>query len=218
MDGYETYWLEQEDADKIEAFVFNEEIYWTFTPDVTFPVALKKDQISTRIPGFNACIIKDGMPTKLISNLAGLLDRMNFNAITKHLDQYRDQSFNVRRLQFWMYPNRQGAGKIPHRPHIDFGEYNKTGLYFVNDCEADTVFFKIKDQCKEEFKKEIEDGYQLYLLFQTNKLTMDHLEEIHREKSEKGKLVLFDGYTIHASSSAEDEIRVTLNFNLQPVT
>ncbi len=167
MDGYETYWLEQEDADKIEAFVFNDEIYWTYQPDVTFPVGYKKDQISTRIPGFNACIIKDGMPTKIISNLAGLLDSMNFNAITKHLDQYRDQSFNIRRLQFWMYPNRQGAGKIPHRPHIDFGEYNKTGLYFVNDCEADTVFFKIKDQCKEEFKKEIEDGYQLYLLFQT---------------------------------------------------
>jgi hypothetical protein len=55
-------------------------------------------------------------------------------------------------------------------PHIDFDSPHKVFLYYVNDCDGDTVFFK-------------ESG--------------EDLSEIDRISPKSGRAVLFDGLTLH---------------------
>ena len=70
-------------------------------------------------------------------------------------------------------------------PHVDFDEPGlTTALYYVNDSDGNTVFF--------------DDTYNM-------------VEEI---KPQRGKVVIFDGLTYHASTCPTlTTNRITLNFN-----
>ena len=58
-------------------------------------------------------------------------------------------------------------------------------LYYINDADGDTFFFD-------------NDG-----------------KIIHRETPERGKMVIFDGLTFHASSPPSKNIRMSLNINYE---
>lgn len=78
---------------------------------------------------------------------------------------------------------------IVNHPHVDLEEPHKVLLYYVNDSDGDTIFFK------------------------KNK---DKLEEIHRETPVMGSAVYFDGSTHHASSTPTKVTRrITINFNFR---
>ena len=78
-----------------------------------------------------------------------------------------------------------------HTPHIDTSEKHKVLLYYVNDSEAPTYFFK------ERFDGTVKDT-----------CTFDDLAY-----AKKGSYVIFDGDTFHASSPPVDEYRSVINFN-----
>lgn len=68
--------------------------------------------------------------------------------------------------------------------HVDFNFPHTTALYYVNDSDGDTVFFD------------------------------DSGEITHREKPEKGKVIIFDGSIYHASSCPTLHTnRIAVNFN-----
>ncbi len=79
-----------------------------------------------------------------------------------------------------------GKFVLHHEPHIDYNFDHTTALYYVNDSDGDTFFFD-KDN-----------------------------NIIHRETPLKGKLILFDGKEIHASSSPSEGIRIAMNINFKP--
>jgi len=68
-------------------------------------------------------------------------------------------------------------------PHTDLKIPHTTVLYYVNDCDGDTFFFD-------------NDG-----------------DIIDRVTPKKGRLVVFDGLTSHASSMPSKNCRVSLNIN-----
>jgi len=70
-----------------------------------------------------------------------------------------------------------------HNPHKDYDFDHTTILYYVNDTDGDTFFF--------------DNDYNI-------------VESI---TPRKGRIVVFDGSQIHASSSPSDEIRVVVNIN-----
>tara|TARA_Y100000015_G_scaffold19801_1_gene19196 strand:- start:409 stop:930 length:522 start_codon:yes stop_codon:yes gene_type:complete len=68
--------------------------------------------------------------------------------------------------------------------HVDFDFPHTTALYYVNDSDGDTLFFN------------------------------DNLEIVNRVKPEKGKLIIFDGSILHASSCPTSHTnRIVINFN-----
>ena len=73
----------------------------------------------------------------------------------------------------------------PHNAHVDQQFPHDVVLYYINDADGDTFFFD-KDK-----------------------------NIIHRETPERGKLVIFDGSTFHASSAPSTNIRMTLNINYE---
>jgi len=70
-----------------------------------------------------------------------------------------------------------------HNAHVDNDNPHDVVLYYINDADGDTFFFD-------------SDGIIM-----------------HRETPERGKMVIFDGSTYHASSSPSKNIRMTLNIN-----
>ena len=79
-------------------------------------------------------------------------------------------------------------------PHIDFRNYKHTViLYYINDCDGDTIFYNLSD-C---------DDHRL-----------DELEVWRRETPKKGDIVIFDGRIFHSPSCpVKSAYRSTLNFD-----
>tara|TARA_Y100001963_G_C6761642_1_gene439784 strand:+ start:328 stop:888 length:561 start_codon:yes stop_codon:yes gene_type:complete len=75
---------------------------------------------------------------------------------------------------------------IPHNPHTDNNKPHIVGLYYPNETDGDTFFFD------------------------------DDLNVIHQEPPERGKMVVFDGKTLHSSSSPSKNVRFSLNINYEP--
>jgi hypothetical protein len=84
---------------------------------------------------------------------------------------------------------------VPH-PHIDFRKVKHTViLYYVNDCDGDTIFY---NKCE-------------------NDSLMD-VEEWKRESPKKGDFVVFDGSIYHSPCCpVENTRRCTLNFDCKVV-
>ena len=79
-------------------------------------------------------------------------------------------------------------------PHIDFQKVRHlVVLYYVNDCDGDTIFYNLSDQ----------DDHRL-----------EEMEEWRRESPKKGDFVVFDGRIFHSPSCpVESSHRSTLNFD-----
>ena len=79
-------------------------------------------------------------------------------------------------------------------PHIDFKQVRHlVVLYYVNDCDGDTIFYNLSD-C---------DDHRL-----------DELKIWRRETPKKGDIVIFDGRIFHSPSCpVKSDYRSTLNFD-----
>jgi hypothetical protein len=89
-----------------------------------------------------------------------------------------------------------------HNPHVDFGQPHGTAVYYVNDCDGDTVIF---DQTFDDVS--IEDSARFA---NENRFTI-----AARVPPKKGRMVCFDGRHYHASSyptTAAKRIAITFNF------
>ena len=80
-------------------------------------------------------------------------------------------------------PNPQLDGP----PHIDLNSPHWVCLYYINDSDGDTVFFK--DDMKTEIK---------------------------RVPPKKGRIAFFDGSIYHAGTPSETNSRAVVNFNFTP--
>ena len=74
-------------------------------------------------------------------------------------------------------------GPLHHNMHVDMREPHTVCLYYVNDADGDTFFFD------------------------------SNREIIERVTPKKGRMVVFDGSTFHASSAPSKNYRITLNMN-----
>jgi len=78
-----------------------------------------------------------------------------------------------------------------HCPHVDFEEDHTTALYYINNSDGDTFFFT--------------DEMSIF----------QHACQL-RVAPERGKMVVFDGKQLHASSSPSEGYRLALNINFKP--
>ncbi len=78
-----------------------------------------------------------------------------------------------------------------HCPHVDFEEEHITALYYVNDSDGDTIFF-------------------------TDEMSIFQRQCQLRVSPDRGKMVVFKGDVLHASSSPTTGYRIALNVNFKP--
>jgi hypothetical protein len=93
---------------------------------------------------------------------------------------------------------------IIHEPHVDWDDGHMTALYYVNDSDGDTIFYKEKrDQSL---------SVSSYEWSKNKKFTVDQTVSPKADR-----LVIFDGLTYHSSTSpiAHDH-RLVINFNWVP--
>ena len=84
----------------------------------------------------------------------------------------------------------QNQNKHPHLPHIDFPYKHTTMLYYVNDSDGPTKLYN----------------------FDKTKV----VKEVHPKR---GRVLIFDGLTYHASSSPKDHpSRIVINYNFDGTT
>lgn len=77
-----------------------------------------------------------------------------------------------------------------HCPHVDFEDEHVTALYYVNKSDGDTIFFN--------------DEMSIF----------QHRCQL-RVEPERGKMVVFNGDVLHASSSPTSGYRIALNVNFR---
>jgi hypothetical protein len=108
------------------------------------------------------------------------LDRMRFNFVLGNPDSKLDY----------------------HMPHIDNYSSHLVAIYYVNDCDGDTVIFNEMLENPSYEKDEI--------MLQKNEWTIKQ-----RVSPKKGRLLIFDGRYYHASSYTKTQpYRCVINMNL----
>lgn len=158
--------------DDIENRLFKNDIPWFFEEETVMGESVPSKDLAISTPGFKHFLfdkaeIRSSLyePFKKIFNLdfKNLL-RAKINLLLQYPD-YKSNNYN--------------------HPHVDFDEEHVTKIYYVNDCDGDTVFF-------EDDKKTI----------------------IKKVSPKKGRLVIFKNKIYHSGSNPiKNKKRIIININ-----
>ena len=166
---------------------------WYFNPTLVSNESNLKDKADTNISGFNHFLYEEN---KKVSPFFDTIYPLVLSITSKV-----DISFNkVERMRFNLTMQNKHATDPWHMPHIDTWWPHYNAIYYVNDCDGDTVIFNESDP---EYKRDLS-------IIERNEFTVQH-----RVTPEKGKIVIFPGHYYHASSFTKNsKFRCVLNINL----
>jgi hypothetical protein len=93
---------------------------------------------------------------------------------------------------------------IVHAPHVDWDNAHMTALYYVNDSDGDTVFYK--------------DKRDETLPVSSYNWSKDHKFSIDTTVTPKAdRMVMFEGLTYHSSTTpCNKDYRLVINYNWKP--
>lgn len=109
-----------------------------------------------------------------------------------------DPGFIVRGRSFMHFPINNNIRREHDSPHIDYDTPHLVCLYYVNDSDGDTVIFD----------KSVKDVHPEF-----NNFSETEFKIVQRISPKKGRVVLFDGTTYHASSTPTTDVRCIVNMN-----
>ena len=173
--------LSPEKKDNIEEYFLDSKFPWFYHPKT---VQSSEDTVFDDF-GFHThnFLLEGECQSPFMKDILTLVD------LGKFMKEYGlgDQLYNAH-VNLFLQRDRD---VIPH-PHIDFRNWKHTViLYYVNDCDGDTIFY---NKCE-------------------NDSLMD-VEEWKRESPKKGDFVVFDGSIYHSPCCpVENRSRFTLNFD-----
>lgn len=114
------------------------------------------------------------------------------------LSKLNIQNKNLIRIRLGMHTAIEN--QIINDPHVDFEKPHVGALLYLNDCNADTYFFK--QRYNGVLQRFDEEGF--------NKEVMEQVAP------KKNRLVLFNGNIYHSSSKQSDvSRRVVINYNFE---
>jgi len=183
-----------DDALPIELFnqlsneIFKSEFPWYFTSSSAYP---KDDLNNVYEYSFSHVAYEKGEKKSFIYEYcyAGLLSA---------LSKLNIQNKNLIRIRLGMHTAIEN--QIINDPHVDFENPHVGALLYLNDCNADTYFFKQKyNGALQRFDEESFDK-----------------EVVEQVAPKKNRLVLFNGLTYHSSSKQTDvSRRIVVNYNFE---
>ena len=180
--------ISKKEQEYLKNIFYSNEFPWFYTADVTSSILNKKQSR----PAFSHIFMKDG---NINSNYYDIVKKISDNVnkkIKKKLIPYQVRSF----LQLSLDKNL--IGNSIDTPHIDMIEPHLVYLYYVNDCDGDTVIYD-------------------YISNGTHTLDIPFYEDIKIKKKitpKQGMVVIFDGMTWHTSTQPTRGNRCIINFDM----
>jgi hypothetical protein len=93
---------------------------------------------------------------------------------------------------------------VVHAPHVDWDNFHMTALYYVNDADGETIFYKEKRDETLEVSS-----------FEWSKNREFTIDKKVQPKADR--MVIFDGRIFHSSTSPTNaDYRITINYNWLP--
>jgi len=180
--------ISKNEQEHLKNIFYSNEFPWFYTADVTSSILNKKQ----RRPAFSHLFMENG---NINSNYYDIVKKISDNVnkkIKKKLIPYQVRSF----LQLSLDKNL--IGNSIDTPHIDMIEPHLVYLYYVNDCDGDTVIYD-------------------YISNGTHTLDIPFYEDIKIKKKitpKQGMVVIFDGMTWHTSTQPTRGNRCIINFDM----
>lgn len=179
---------------ELEKKILDARFPWAYMPSADLAYGRKSEYVKTKQKQFKNDHIID--PPQFIHNI--LIDQQPgpiFGWFTPILDAIGFEGMRVLRMKMNFNFPYIGADEQTHGvPHVDLpteSEYT-TGVYYVTDADGDTVLFNEK-------------------ISHTGKLTIKA-----RVQPKKGRIVLFDGNTLHAACPPlSNRPRILVNINIK---
>jgi hypothetical protein len=178
--------IENKYQDFIEEQLFGPQFPWYFLDDVTNTKSQLPEKNKT--PAFSHMFFINGQGSSYYQLVFPILLQALSKANLEMINLISIRSF----LQLAM-PNRREH----NNPHVDNNVPHHAFLYYVNDSDGDTFFFK---QTTKEIPKDTETEETNFVLKE-------------RISPKKGTIVIFDGNQYHASSAPTNGKRCVINYN-----
>lgn len=122
----------------------------------------------------------------------------------KKLSKILQKSISIIRLSLNVQPaNNKFANNKVCPPHIDRLDPHLTAIFYINDCDGSTIIYN--EKC---IGDEFSSPEKIIETIQNKKMTVK--KEI---RSQKNKLVIFDGLQYHSSRPSISESRFVINVN-----
>jgi len=187
--------LPQDHADYIEDALLKSRLFpWQFNDNT---VSNEHNDDERNIPGFFNLIYDFQRPQK--NEYFDLINPIALQMSSKTGLEFRE----VIRIQANLICPVNTEGH--HLPHLDFFDHHYVAIYYVNDSDGDTYLF-------ENTNKEYNLDYDV----QITKDRSTNWPVKKRITPKKGKLVLFNGYRYHSSSSPkQSNYRSLININIR---
>lgn len=178
--------LQQGQVNTIHNQLFNLDFPWHFTNDTTY----NNPNHCQQRPGLLHWFVKDGRGSNYDHLIRPIIEAGAHALNLKEVDVTQARSF----LQFPMNPQFVGNGI--DSPHLDAYEPHWVFLYYVKDCDGDTVLYENK----------YSGGEPPYF---------HELKEAARITPKAGTLVIFDGMHWHTAEQPKNGVRCIININIQ---
>ena len=159
---------------------------WFYIPDVT-----KLDNKQQQRPCLTHMYMKNGHINSVwYDYVKKISDNVN-KKLKKKLRPVQVRSF----LQLSLNKKFLGKEKID-TPHIDLDIPHTVYLYYVNDCDGDTVLYNYKSKDKKDIP------------------IFEDIKELKRITPKQGRVVVFDGRYWHTAEQPTKGTRTIVNFDM----
>jgi len=175
--------------EEIKSILYSNDFPWYFISDISH-----HDNKNQNRPGHQHIFYKDGVLNSNHGNQIKIISDTVNKKIKKKLSISQARSF----LQLPLNEKilcKNGKHK-EDTPHIDLFDPHTVFLYYVNDCDGDTVLYNYKSKDKS------------YIPF------YEDIKIIRRVKPKQGRVLIFDGMTWHSSTQPTQGARCIVNFDM----
>jgi hypothetical protein len=182
---------------KIKMELFSDKFPWYFIPSTAYPTLDQKHIARDFSLGHTA--LRDGGKN---SAWADILE----TAVLSALSETTDENIIIHRIRVGLIT----ATKKPyiHEPHVDFDFPHMTALFYLNDCDGDTIFYnELLDPSKNL------DSYGYYKKILKSKVTVQNTVT-----PTENTMAWFNGLQYHSSTTPTTKPRrlvINVNYDIR---
>lgn len=175
----------------IEEHFYSTNFPWFFVNDIAL-----EDNSNQRRPGFNHYFkIKGKVNSEGFDFVKQVSQKVN-EKLKNNLLEYHVRSFLQLPLNKDFLSNNSKTPHLEDTPHLDLLIPHTVYLYYINDCDGDTIIY--------DYKSKHKDDIPVY----------EDLKILKRVTPKKGRVVVFDGMYWHSSSQPTLSHRGVINFDM----
>ena len=180
------------EQESIKEILYSDRFPWHYQADI----AKKGNKVQKR-PGFSHWFVVDGKENSNGSIITKQLVTNTCKKIKKpNLQIYNARTFLQMPLNENYLSNNSKTNHKEDSPHIDVYIPHIVFLYYVNDCDGETIIYDYKSESKNDIP-----FYQ-------------DLKIVKRVKPKQGRMIVFEGRVWHSSSQPTIDTRCIINFNM----